>query len=336
MKLLFLNSMEKQVGEGRARSAQVSVGESKGQWYSGWQETKEDGKLIQETWYEGPSWEELQLTVRRQLLVKQQEGFKPMLGTGWFAEAPTLGSKSRYAQLLHYYSEEHSNEKLYEELRQWRLKQASKEGKSPFLIATNRLLRMICAFLPQTTEELVQLPGLGPNKAALYGEELLQYTMEYPRSTTFPLHWVEEQVDLLEFQNWQQREQERKSQAEQHKREMKSRLLEAVSRGDSLEMLQDATKLQRRELVMWIEELDRDGYELDAYIETLLQPIPEEELHLAWSAFELQGDRYLKPVLQTLYKQEELDSKQMDTIYEWLRLLRIKFRRVQNAKPAAG
>lgn len=336
MKLLFLNSMEKQVGEGRARNAQVSVGESKGRWFAGWQETKEDGKLVQETWYEGTSWDELQSLIRKQLIMKQQDGFRPMLSSGLFAEVVPLSSKSEYAHLLHYYSEEHSNEKLYEELRQWRLKQASKEGKSPFLIATNRLLRMICAYLPQTPEELIQLPGLGPNKAALYGSEFIQFTQNYTRTTSFPLDWVEAQVNLVEFDEWKQREKERRNQAEQNKRELKQKLLEAISRGDSLETIQDETKLQRRDLAIWIEELEREGYDLDSYIEAVLQGVPEEELHLAWDAFELHGDRYLKPVLQTLYKQDELDSKQIDTIYEWLRVLRIKFRRIQNGKTAAA
>ncbi|WP_028551135.1 HRDC domain-containing protein [Paenibacillus sp. UNC451MF] len=336
MKLLFLNSMEKQVGEGRARSAQVSVGESKGRWFSGWQETKEDGKLVQETWYEGTSWDELQASIRRHLIMKQHDGFKPMLRAGLFAEAAPVSSKSEYAQLLHYYSEENSDEKLYEELRQWRLKQASKEGKSPFLVATNRLLRMICAYLPQTPEELNQLPGFGPNKAAMYGAELIQFTQNCTRTTSFPLDWVEAQVNLVEFHEWKQREKERRDQAEQNKRELKSKLLEAISRGDSLELIQDETKLQRRDLAMWIEELDREGYDLDSYIEAVLQGVPDEELQLAWDAFELQGDRFLKPVLQTLYKQDELDTKQIDTIYEWLRLLRIKFRRIQNSKTTAA
>lgn len=336
MKLLFLNSMEKQIGEGRARSAQISVGESKGRWFSGWQETKEDGKLVQETWYEGTSWDELQSVIRKHLIMKQHEGFKPMLKAGLFAEAASLHSKSEQVLLLQYYSEEHSDEKLYEELRQWRLRQASKEGKSPFLVATNRLLRMICAFLPQTQEELIQLPGLGPNKAGLYGSELLQFTQSFTRTTTFPLDWVEAQVNLVEFDEWKQRERERRHQAEQNKKELKHRLLEAISRGDSLESMQDEMKLQRRELAMWIEELDREGYDLDSYIESVLQEVPAEELQLAWDAFELQGDRFLKPVLQTLYKQEELDAKQMDAIYEWLRLLRIKYRRNQNRKAAAA
>lgn len=336
MKLLFLHSLEKKVEEDRIRYAQASIGESQGRWVAGWQETKEDGRLSNETWFEGNVWEEMMVSFREQLLVKQSGGFKPIFDMGWLAETGSFDSKSAKIQLLHYYSETNTNDELYEELRQWRLKQANVEGRSPFLVATNRLLRMICTFLPQTEEELIQLPGLGTNKAALYGAELLQYTQKVERTTSFPLHWVQEQVDPVQFGAWQQQEKERKRQAEHNKRETKRKLLEAITSGESLEEVREQLQLQRRDLMIWIEELDREGYDLEQYIEKGLQNVPQEEQNIAWAAFELQGDRYLKPILQTLYKQEELEGKDMDQIYEWLRLLRMKYRRIQMNKEAVA
>lgn len=335
MHMLFLNSLEKKVGEDRVRSAQVSIGENHGRWFVAWQETGEDGNVHHEDWFEGPGWEEMLNVFREQMLAKQQDGFKPVLDIVMLPELAALDSKSAQIQLLHYYSEFHSNETLYEELRQWRLKQAGKEGKAPFLVASNRLLRMVSTFLPHTLEELKQLPGLGANKTALYGEELIGFTQKYTQLQPFPLHWVEGEINPVQFNAWLQHEKERKRQAEQSKQEQKRKLLEAISRGESLEAIREQMQLQRRELILTIEELDKEGYDLDAYIESMLQEIPAEEQELAWAAFELQGDRYLKPILQTLYShQEELDFQERDRIYEWLRLLRMKFRHVQGMRSA--
>ncbi|ULL14200.1 aldolase [Paenibacillus sp. H1-7] len=336
MKVLFLHSLEKKVGEDRTRQAQASIGENKGQWVAGWQETKEDGRLSHETWFEGAAWDEMIVAFRENLLAKQLGGFLPIFDMGWLAEGGSFDTKTAKLQLLQYYSENNPNEAMYEELRQWRLKQASAEGKSPFLVATNRLLRMISTFLPQSEEELLQLPGFGSNKVALYGAELLRYTQSVERSTSFPLGWVQDQIDPVQFYAWQQQEKERKRQAEQNKREVKLKLLEAITGGDSLEQLREQLQLQRRDLMIWLEELDREGYDLESYIEKGLQQVPSEELSLAWTAFELKGDRYLKPILQTLYNQDELEGKDIDHVYEWLRLLRMKFRRHQMNKEAAA
>lgn len=336
MKLLFLHSLEMKVEDNRTRQAQASIGESKGRLVAGWQETKEDGRLSNETWFEGNAWEDMMIVFRENLLAKQHGGFKPVFDIGVLSEAGSFDSKSAQTQLLHYYSENNTNEELFEQLRQWRLKEANLEGKSPFLVATNRLLRMISAFIPQSEEELLQLPGLGASKAAMYGAELLKITQKFERATGFPLHWVQEQVNPAQFLAWQQQEKERKRQAERNKRDIKLKLLEAISRGDNLEEVREQLQLQRRDLMIWLEELDREGYDLELYIERGLQNVPQDQLNIAWAAFELQGDRYLKPILRTLYKQEELDGKDIDTIYEWLRLLRMKYRRSQQNKEAAA
>lgn len=334
MNLMFLNSLEMKVGEDQVRRAQVSISESQGIWYVGWNETEEGGLQLEESWFEGTSWEEMLTAFRTGIFTKQGEGFKPILDVVVHMEAVQLDSRTAQLQLLHYYSELHMNEELYEQLRQWRLKKSALESKSPFLVATNRLLRMLSAFLPHTPEELQQLPGLGANKIAAYGEELLEFTRKYERATSFPLHWVEAEVDAAKFHAWLQLEKDRKLKAERNKRETKRKLLEAITRGDSLDALREQTQLQRRELLQWIEELDREGYDLEPYIELLLRDIPAAEQEQAWAAFERQGDRYLKPVLQALYNQEELDAKEVDRIYEWLRVLRMKFRRANAVRQA--
>jgi hypothetical protein len=329
LNMVFLNSLEKRVEEDRVLNAQVSIGESQGCWYVGWQETKEDGRMVQETWFEGASWEEMLTAFRQHIFAKQCDGFIPIVEAAILPEITLLDRRTAKLQLLAYYSELHPNEELYEELRQWRLKQSSKEGKIPFMVATNRLLRLVSVFLPHTLDELRQLPGFGANKSAAYGEELLGITLSHERLTSFPLYWVKETINPVEFNNWLEQEKESKRKSIENKQDIKRKLLEAISRGDGLEALREQTQLQRRELLILMEELDREGYDMEPYIEIILQNVPNEEQALAWEAFEQKGDRYLKPILQAVYQPEILEGKEVDRIYEWLRLLRMKFRRVQ-------
>ncbi|WP_243767202.1 HRDC domain-containing protein [Paenibacillus agricola] len=327
--MVFLNSLEKRVEEDRVLNAQVSIGESQGCWYVGWQETKEDGRLVQETWFEGTGWEDMLVAFREHLIAKQSDGFNPIIEAAIVPEIKVLDSRTERLQLLTYYSELHPNDGLYEELRKWRLKQSSKEGKIPFMVATNRLLRLVSVFLPHTLEELRQLPGLGATKSAAYGQELLSLTNGHERITSFPLHWVKETINPVEFNSWLVQEKESKRKSIENKQDIKRKLLEAISRGDGLEALREQTQLQRRELLVLMEELDREGYDMEPYIEIILQNVPEEEQALAWEAFEQKGDRYLKPILQAVYHPEALEGKEVDRIYEWLRLLRMKYRHVQ-------
>ena len=108
---------------------------------------------------------------------------------------------------------------------------------------------------------------------------------------------------------------------------MKKRMLELISQGESLESLPQSMNLPRREVVLWSEELEAEGYDLDAFIDSELQHVPTAEQELAWRAFESEGDRYLKPVLKKMYNEEEIKGKDLDLTYEWLRLLRMRFRK---------
>ncbi len=332
LNLMFLNSLEKKTEEDRVRTAQVSIGEAQGTWYVMWSDIKEDGRASQESWYEGIHWDEMLAVFRERILEKQLEGFIPLLEMG--SGDLTVDGRTMYIQRLHYYSEANSNEELYDQLRQWRLKQAGKEGKAPFIIATNRVLKLISTFVPKTEEELLQLPGIGKNKAGLYAADILSMTAEQEQKRAFPLSWVAEEVTQGEFFAWLLQEKERKRKAEADKQETKRKLLEVITKGEKIDSLQEQSRIQRRDLLLWIEELDREGYDLEPYIDRMLSEVPEKEREAAWQAFELQGDRYLKPILQAMYKQEELSAKDADRVYEWLRLLRLKFRRTNAATTA--
>ncbi|WP_127489220.1 HRDC domain-containing protein [Paenibacillus ehimensis] len=331
MNLVFLNSLEKPTEEGNVRTAQVTIGESQGIWMVMWNETREDGRKVQECWYEGLRWEEMLAVFRERVFAKQCGGYKPIVQVN-VSEIDVLDRRTAYIQRLYFYGEKHANEELFDKLRDWRFKQASRDGKAAYLIATNRLLKMISAFVPHTEEELLHLPGFGKAKAAAYAADIVAITAGFPRDTEFPLAWVAQSIDPGELNAWLLQENERKRKAEEEKREIKHKLLEAIARGEKLDELQEQTKIQRRNLLQLFEELDREGYDLQSYIEGQLEQVPEPERELAWKAFQQQGDRYLKPILQTVYSQKELTAQDTDRVYEWLRMLRMKFRRETERK----
>jgi hypothetical protein len=76
-----------------------------------------------------------------------------------------------------------------------------------------------------------------------------------------------------------------------------------------------------------VEELEREGYDMEPLVEAELASISEEDQIKAWNAFETEGDRYLKPVLHRIFAANEFKDKDLDRAYEWLRLLRLRFRK---------
>ena len=62
---------------------------------------------------------------------------------------------------------------------------AASDRKAPYFVATNRLLRLISAFVPHTMDELMQLPGVGESKAAEYGLEWLEMMSGIEQSRPF-------------------------------------------------------------------------------------------------------------------------------------------------------
>jgi hypothetical protein len=336
MNLVFLNSFEKEAGEGRVKQAQVSIGETHGIWHVIWNEAKDDGKSSQEAWYEGNRWDEMLEKFRLKLHEKMGAGYVPLID-GVYEGGQNLSGKSKFNAMLQYYSELHSREEVFQRLREWRREAASREGKAPFILASNRVLRMIAAFLPQTVEELKQIPGFGAPKAAIYGEEVCKATRDEERATSFPLDWVPGSVDEVQFQSWLRQQKELKLRAELDKQAQKRKLLESIGQGAGLQDLQKELSMPRRDLVQWIEELDGEGYDLEALLDGELEAVGAEEQLKAWQAFETEGCRYLKPVLHRIYSAEELQTKDLAKAYEWLRLLRLKFRKTKEAmRPQAG
>lgn len=71
------------------------------------------------------------------------------------------------------------NEKLYEQLREWREKEALANRIMPGMIFTEKTLAAIAEKLPATLKALSGIKGIGPQKAAQYGAEIIKLIRSY-------------------------------------------------------------------------------------------------------------------------------------------------------------
>lgn len=326
MNLVFMNSLERKGDDGHIQSAQVLIQEEEGRWLVSWLEMDAQGKQVQDQWYEGSGWEEMLAVFRYKLAEKLASGYMPLLN-GMFESSEASAGRSKLSNMLSYYCELNKRDDVYEAMRKWRLEQASKEGKAAYLIFTNRVLRMLSTFLPKNREELVQIPGIGEKKADMYGDALFAMTTLLQRSHTFPLDWVYEQIDHTSFERWMYKQKEEKYKQEIDRHDNIKKLLQGIQDGVTMAELAKAVQMSRRDVMLSLEQLDQEGYDLSPWLEKELATMPVEERNKAWHAFEEMGDRYLKPILQKVFSEQELAERPVDEIYEKLRMMRIQFRK---------
>ncbi|HZG74419.1 MAG TPA: HRDC domain-containing protein [Paenibacillus sp.] len=334
MNWVFMNSLQKRGEDDRIVQAQVTIGEDAGVWHVYWNEPDGSGDTTETCWFEGAGWNEMLTAFRGQLLQKMSEGYAPLLDnvTG---DVQSVNGRSEWVQKLQYYGDAFKNEAVYEALREWRRKQAAKENKAPYMVGTNRLLAMLAAFLPQTPDELLQIPGFGPFKANLYGKELLAITGATPRETTFPLDWVTDRIDYAQYKLWLHQQQEAFHERERQRKAQRNAVLEAALSGTDLETLKTSASLPRREALAMLEELEKEGYDVEPVIAVETKDVPAEQLARVMQLFAQAGDKYLKPILQKLNEEELWKDVPADRAYERLRLLRIRFRREKEGRGAA-
>ncbi|WP_018753074.1 HRDC domain-containing protein [Paenibacillus sanguinis] len=334
MRIVFLNSLEKKSGGVVRKGAQVWIGEEEGVWRMGWNEFIADGQQ-EELWYEGASWSEMLHIYRHRLAARMAEGFHPVVEGIW-DEGQAFNRRGLAAQKLFCYSEINENTAVYEKLAAWRRKKASAERKAPYLIGSNRLLRMISVFLPQTEEELLQLPGVGQNKASEFGAEVLDITRKEQQARIFPLDWVDEELDAEVFRSWMYKQKENKYREEMEKYGIRRAVLEALAADLKLADICERTGLERREAIELLEDLGKEGYNIDQLVSLELAEMSEGERQAIWQAYEELGDALLKPVLQKVYGDHTADAEGVNTLYERLRLIRIRYRHHQESARQAG
>ncbi|XEC93438.1 HRDC domain-containing protein [Paenibacillus tarimensis] len=323
MQLVFLNTLEKQIEEGRVMRAQVSICERQGAWQVFWQ----DGDSASQTvWFEGTSWEEMIIAFRHGIAIKMGEGYIPLLDAMLDDRGSSRGAGGTIS-FLQCYGELHARPELFEALREWRRSKAVEQKKAAYLIATNRMLWMISAFVPHQENELLEIPGWGESKHSAYSGEVLAITQKFEQTTPFPLDWVMESLDPKTYTQWLYKQKETKYKNEMDRHQEKRRILGGIREGHTLADLQAALELPRRELIERIEQLEGEGYDLEGLIERELAEVPESERAKMWDALMIVGDRYLKPILNQVYTEEELKGRQVEQLYERLRLMRLRFRR---------
>jgi hypothetical protein len=329
MQVVFLNQFERVVGQSEDR-AQVFIGELQGIWSAGWRTFQQETSSVEDVWYEGMSWEELLAAFRHGVASKMREGYRPLID-GMLEETPFWERRPGLPMLIQCYADSQEAEEAAAGLRVWR-RAKSIEEKSAYLIATNRELQMLAVFLPQTLEELGQIPGFGKVKTERYGNDVIELLKGIERTHAFPLEaWVPAAVNEEQLSSWMfQLKEEKYGKALATVQEKRS-LLSGIRDGRTLGQLEGELNCPRRKLLERIERLDEEGYDvLPVVDQELLELTPEETLQIE-TAIQQLGDKYLKPLLRKVYGESGSNEQEVERQYEKLRMMRIRFRRVSRA-----
>lgn len=71
------------------------------------------------------------------------------------------------------------DEALLAKLKQWRFSRAQADNVPAYIVAHNSVLEAIAAHPPATPQQLLAMPGFGPRKLDVYGEDVLLLLAEY-------------------------------------------------------------------------------------------------------------------------------------------------------------
>jgi superfamily II DNA helicase RecQ len=70
---------------------------------------------------------------------------------------------------------EHEDDDLLQKLKEWRSERAKASGIPAYAVLANKTLEAIATKRPQTIEELMACPGIGPAKCDQYGSQVLSF-----------------------------------------------------------------------------------------------------------------------------------------------------------------
>ncbi|NDI35834.1 HRDC domain-containing protein [Chengkuizengella sediminis] len=199
--LIYLNTLKKETEKNKKSTTQVNLFALDSSWQLNWKVISEDGEVIKDLNIEKKDFEAIVLQLRLEFKQCIGQGYLPLF-FDHFNQSKALSPKNKRTQSLFYYSEQMTNPDLFEMLRRWRREESEKLNKPPYIISSNRVLKMLSTFIPKTKEELLQIPGYATTKVEQYGEEIINLTKQFERTTTFPLDWVEEQIDVQHFDEW--------------------------------------------------------------------------------------------------------------------------------------
>ncbi|GAC42706.1 HRDC domain-containing protein [Paenibacillus popilliae] len=302
----------------------LTAGEEQGQWMVLWEAEGAEPEI----WFEGGDWVEMRASLRWGMARLMSAGYR--LSLGFVPEVDIHERRMREQQeWIACYADLHPNSEVYDRLAQWRRGAATRLRRAPYWIASNRMLRMVSAYLPQQSEELEQIPGFGAVKVRDFGEEIVQITKQYARTTDFPLDWVAAAVSEPEFARWVYVEWEAKQANELAKISERRLLMEGLQQGMGIEQLMDLLQVDRREMIMRIEKIAKEGGAIEGLAEEELASMPPPEREAVESALIELGDEYIKPIYIKVFGEAalELSASEIQTNYERIRFLRLLHRR---------
>lgn len=99
--------------------------------------------------------------------------------------------------------EAEAEKNLFEKLRQWRLQKAQSLGIAPFIILRDSVMKEIVRHQPRRVEELNHIKGIGADKAARFGEEILSIVNEASELTHEYENLSADDL-LLQIEMWRQ------------------------------------------------------------------------------------------------------------------------------------
>ncbi|NBI30274.1 HRDC domain-containing protein [Chengkuizengella marina] len=198
--LVYMNTLKKESDDkNESNVVQVHLFELESFWQM--KVINENVETVKDLTIEEKSLEVILVQLRLKFKQYIREGYLPLYADH-FNHSKSLSSKNKRTQLLYFYSEQMGNHELFEQLRGWRRQESDKLEKPPYIIASNRVLKMLSTFIPKTKEELLQIPGLATAKVDQFGDSILNITNQFERVTKFPLMWVEEQINVPQFDDW--------------------------------------------------------------------------------------------------------------------------------------
>lgn len=327
MNVIWMTRLEKGTAGEQSTGGLLSAGEQEGKWLVLWEDTAAGipSDKTADILYEGAVWSEMRAALRAGVARLLSAGYQPALGFIPDMNLHERRMKERN-EWIHCYADLNRNDTLYELLAAWRRDQAVASRRAPYWIATNRMLRLVSTYIPHTEEELRQLPGFGESKVKAYKDSILRITTAINRETEFPLDWVQEKVPQADFLKWIYEQEELKMNQELRRLTERRLLLEGIQAGTDAKELMNLLNIDRRELMVRIEAVSGEGYDVHPFIDQELQNVPLEEQQAIEAALQELGGEYLKPIFAQVYGEEALESSgsEMQKRYERIRLLRMK------------
>lgn len=312
----------------------IGVSEEEGEWKTGWYD-RDPSNLNDpipmgegEVFYTGDSVGRAKEACLTLIHLKESSGLRLSFPIKLFKNESASGPSA--LTVLDFFSDVHCHPDCYEDLRKWRYQTAQERKIAPFIVATNRLLKQIAAFIPYNENEAMQLNGMGKNRWQLYGKDIIEITKKYDRNHSFPLNWVKESIAIDDYEIWREDQirakETRQLEMQEQAAQQQKIILKAMGEGNSLIAISEQINQSVPNVLKQIEKLREEGYDVLAWLEKEVQLV-DNLSEIITAATEL-GTSYAKPVFQRLYPDvpnEEAWKKydEIRTVFAYIRTVQL-------------